>query len=62
MNEGIYEYLRNVDFIDYLGLLTSAAIVIAYFTGGLYMIFNFFTSKFGREKGPIDPYYDPREL
>jgi len=62
MSEGIIEYLKNVDFIDYLGLLTSVMIVVAYLTGGLYMIFNFFAVKFGREKGPIDPYYDPREL
>jgi hypothetical protein len=62
MSQGIIEYLKNIDFIDFLGILTSILIVIAYFSGGLYMIFNFFVVKFNKVKTPSDPYYDPRGL
>jgi hypothetical protein len=62
MAEGIIEYLKNVDLIDYLGLLTSIMIVVAYVSGGFYMIYNFFATKFGKVKAPADPYYDPRDL
>jgi len=61
MAEGIIEYLKNVNFIDYLGLLTSIMIVVAYVTGFIYMIYNFFVVKLGKVKGPSDPYYDPRD-
>ncbi len=62
MSEGLQEYFRNIDFIDYLGFLTTILIVIAYFSGAIYVVYSFFMTKFNKFKEPVDPYYDPRSL
>jgi hypothetical protein len=62
MPEGLQEYFRNLDFIDYLGFLTTILIVIAYFSGAIYVVYSFFMTKFHKYKDPIDPFYDPRNF
>ncbi|HEY5124071.1 MAG TPA: hypothetical protein VIK14_10075 [Ignavibacteria bacterium] len=61
MNETIFDYLRNMDLIDYLGILTTIVIVIAYFSGSIFLFYNFIMTKLHLYKSPRDPYYDPRE-
>ena len=62
MSEGLQEYFRNVDFIDYLGFLTTVLIVVAYFSGAIYVVYSYFMNKFNKFQGPDDPFYDPRNF
>jgi hypothetical protein len=60
MQESISEFFRNLTFVDYLGLLTSLMIIVAYLFGGIFMVYNYFAVKSGKLTGPADPFYDPR--
>ncbi len=60
MNETIVDYLRNVDIIDYVGLLTTIVIVVSYVLGIIFLVYNFFMTRFHKYKSPADPLYDPR--
>ena len=42
MNETIIDYLFNMNFIDYLNILASVAIIVSFIVGGSYMIYHLF--------------------
>jgi len=52
MAYGITEYLKNMDFFDYLGMLTAIVSIIAFLSGSIYTIFNYLFHKPGKVEIP----------
>jgi len=43
--ETIVDYLRNTDFIDYISLLFTIIILVAYLGGIIYIIYDYFRER-----------------
>lgn len=49
----IFEYLANMDFIDYLSSLFTVLIILAYVVGTLYLLWTWFTTR-GQRRAEVD--------
>ena len=48
--ETIVDYLRNTDFVDYISLLFTILILVAYIGGIIYIIYDYFNERAKRSQ------------